>query len=216
MTIPTVIETARNALGLRTWSSLDNEVYPLLMSKEPHQFVKHCSTFVIPSSHEYYSNLLTLLQAWYVDHPAGNVETWDTTSRFDFIDSVNPNAWYIVDLRTEPDTNIKNRIELQNYHKLTDFMKGRCLMELYERCFGLVIFADSIADIPKTTQSVAVLSLTASTNPLEINTLCEFGTGRVPNDFVPIRSFNHSQDKLLVGYHRFCAYPTYCYFPSSD
>jgi hypothetical protein len=196
-------------LPVRKYDSYNSDVCPLILNRQPGNFTRQVSCFVVPADHALYGDLRELIENWYVDVPAGSSMSINVTSKIDYDETV-PKCWYVIDFRKTPDAKKwKNKIELKNWDKLTAFAQARIIFELYEKVKGLVVFADTPDDIPETMWSNCVLGLTNQSTEV-LTQIIQKGVFLTPTNAYTLKS---STD-YLGGFHRFESMPTYVQWPS--
>jgi hypothetical protein len=197
--------SAGNAIKCGGWNPVEGNVYPLILKREPTSYVGwHSVSLVVPTSNTHYANLLKLVNNWYIDVPAGQFPIKiDACGKHD-LDEMEKKRWYIVDLRSKPDTKIPNRIELTNISKLDAFAKEKLAKSLMEKSKGLVVFADQVGDIPDVWLTMSVWGLTAGSTK-ELFDLLSFGCLDSPQGLVTYKpkSSEEATPGVLSGYHRF-------------
>jgi len=199
-----LISPESEVIQIRGWNSIESNVIPLIFKREPQSYMRQSTMFIVSKNHSEYNTLKKSIENWYIDCPKGHTIDIDCTSKFDDTD-FQSKCWYVIDLRKDKDT-FKNLINLTNFEKLPNFAQCRLSFNIYEKVKGLVIFADSIDDIPDTLKTQAVIGLTSG-NTLSLFNLLRDGCSDSPNRNIPIK-----RDSTLAGFHRFEAAPTFVQF----
>jgi hypothetical protein len=210
-----MLRSNHKQINLRSWSSIDNEVYPLILNKNPQKYNNGCSLFLISKDNKNYSDLWTLIQAWLIDVKMGKKTCVPSCDQYDMND-FGPKEWYVVDLRINPDLNIPNLIRINDWEKCSEYAQQLIMMQLYKSCKFLVVFADQLKQVPTSIVSVSNWAMTDDKNTYAVNELLLQGTSHTPQNHIALRSFSQDeshQKELLVGYHRFGPFETYCYWP---
>jgi len=190
--------------SIRYWNPYEIDISPLILNRNPSQFTRQVSTFVLPTSHSQYAELKELLRNWYTDVPIGKGFSVDCTTKLDY-DEIVPKCWYILDLRAKPDETLKNRIVMKHWDQLPAFAQTRLAFELYEKVKGLVVFADKYSDVPATLWANSVLGLSSETSA-DFTEFIRSGVMVTANNNANIVRTNSD---TLAGYHRFECMPTF-------
>lgn len=193
---------------LRSWNNVENELYPLILKRQPSSFLHFTASLIVNKNNTNYSNLLTLINNYFSEIPKGTNIEFDATSKYDFDEFV-AKQWFVIDLRKDPDISIKNRINLINWNKLTPEVQARVAFEIIQKIKGCVIFADTIFDIPHTCRTMSVLALTEEST-FGLTQLCREGCNETPKNQAILVPKDNTK---LNGYHRFDSKPTFCYWP---
>ena len=212
-----MLKAHHSQLQLRSWSPIDNDVYPLLLNKNPTKYQNACCSFLVPKTNRNYLNLSKLIQAWLIDVKPGKKMNINICDKFNF-DDLGPKDWYVIDLRSDPDESFTNKLTIENWNKATAYQQQNLLIQIYKATKFMVIFADELDHISQSLISLSVLALTSDQSTLKINELLFQGTYHTPQDHTVIKSFSPDekyQQDLLVGYHRFEPFQTFCYWPAS-
>ena len=150
-----------NASIVRAWDAVENDVSDCILTRNPETFLHSCSSFVIPKNHAKYQAFKDYLMNWYADVRKGNSTTINVQGKFDDSD-LDPKAWYIIDLRKDKDTTFTNGVMLEKWAQVDTSVRNKTLFDIYDRVKGIVIFADTIEDIPATLWTVSVWSMSSN------------------------------------------------------
>ena len=193
------------------WNEYDIDLYPMIWKRNPSTYLHSACTFVIDTKHPHYQGLKQLITNWMIDVPMGSKGLIDMTSKLNWDDDLVKKNWYVVDLRANPDQGWKNGVVLKNWNKLSHHAKNRLLFELYEKVKAVVVFADTVEDVPETITTLSVAGLTMHKD----NKLFDFlikGIFETPRYSVPLNE--DLNDTKLYGYHRFEEAPRFTYWPA--
>ena len=202
---------------MRLFSDVVNkDVSPLVLSRDPKQYLHSTCFFLVPRKHQHYADLRKMIdQHFYSNVTKGNSFVLDGSGRYD-LDELEKRKWYVVDLRAEPDE-WSNQIVLKDFNKLDDFVAAQVAQQLYDNTKSLVIFADHISQLPKCWKNYSLLGLTAGQTPLELRQICMEATSHTPMDIEVYRGFGDlpaTDRSLLLGFSKFNSMPDYVYWPA--
>ena len=189
-------------LNTRNWNTYESDVYPLILNRSPTTYQHQASMFIVDKEHADYSTLLSILSNWYLDVQKGSRISIDCTAKLDLDDLV-PKHWYVMDLRNQPDTTLKNTIVLKNFDKLSAHAQSRIAFEIYEKVKGVVVFADDLEQVPSTLSTLSVWGLTQGFSK-ELTNFLRFGCTETPKNYAVFKTKN-----TLAGYTRFENMPTF-------
>lgn len=211
MSTQEVIHHQHNILELREFSEVENDVTPLILYRDPKIYLHSVCFFLVPRAHPHYTSLRKLIELWLDKIPYGQSSvTIDATSRYVFEDDLEKRRWYTVDMREDPDT-WSNGIVLKNFETVPEFVRHQFAHDMLKSVKSLVIFADSIQQIPKVWRSLSVWALTAKQTPFHLREICMSGTAHTPMD---IETFRRHQDDQLLGFSKFNEMPAFVYWPA--
>lgn len=209
-----LIHNPNNVLELREFSEVVNDVTPLILYRDPKIYLHSVCFFIVPKTHKHYQSLRKMIELWLDKIPAGqSTITIDATSRYVFEDDLEKRKWYTVDLRADPDT-WTNGVKLKNFENLPEFVSHQFAHDMLKSVKSLVVFADSIKQIPKVWRSLSVWALTDKQKPFDIRETCMAGTAHTPMDIEAHAGFLHQHDDELIGFSKFNEMPAFVYWPA--
>jgi len=190
------------------FDNISSTVYPFILRRSPDSYAHVTSVFVVGKDHTKYESVKNLMKHWLGDVPKGRKTDIDLTGDID-MKAMMSKSWYVIDLRKKPDV-WENEIKLINIAKASDHAVARICFELYEACKAIVIFADSVYDIPCTLMTAAAFGLTQERN----NECTDFIYAGCAKTVTPTTALafcaTTAQKDILYGYNRFEEMPMFC------
>ena len=190
--------------SLRYWNETDLELYPLLLSREPQSYSHQCSIFLVKKDHPDYDRLCKTISNWYSEIPRGTEVKIDGFEKYS-LDEFTPKSWAIWDFRKDKG-NFSNKIQFTHWNELSPHTKNRIAFEIYERVKGLVVFADSIHDVPNVLRSLCIFGCSEQNTDELYHFLMET-CFTVPKNEIPYRT-----DNRLLGFTKMEKEPTFIAF----
>jgi len=183
-----------NKVDMR-FDELSLNVEPLIFSRPLSSFTRWLIIVCVPKSHPDYDRLQSTIQAY-----ASSIDSGVSTTVSLKDNSYNPgktiskHKWYSMDLRNEVDTTIGNTIKVEFPEEVTEWYTSMYIDKIYNKCKGLVIYADKIEQIPKSIVSRSIAGVCDMSGP-ELSSFIHLGSAKYLDQVNPVNS-SHK----LVGY----------------
>ena len=186
-------------------------MYPLVWKRAPQSYKHVCSTFVVSTDHPVYETCKQHIVAWHKDcvypsYPA----VVDCSGKVDY-DDIQSKGWYVIDLRSKPDLTIRNTCTLKNMKKTDASVVNAIAFACYERAQSLVVFADSVEDVPRSLMTLSVVGLTTDENQMCNDFIYTGCCKQVSPTNSMLLTTTTSPTTRLLGYNRFEEQPIVCY-----
>lgn len=194
---------------LREFNAAESNVIPLILQRTPAQYMHSSSIFVVPTEHQHYTDLIYMLNNWFSDLHQGDCIHVDCTSKFDLQD-FDSKSWYVIDLRSKKDESFKNSIQFINHDKVSAHTINRMAFMIYEKVKSVVVFADSIDDVPEVLKTLSILCLVQPSSYQLTASLINVGNDTPKN---VATSINKKNSKQLLGCHKFEPMPVFVCWP---
>ncbi len=145
---PEIISASTNNVN---FDALHYNVEPFILYRPLNLYQRWLAIILVKKNDPNYNHLQT-----FISHLTSTLDIGSSTS-FTMLEdsskfgSISKHKWYSIDLRDEQDSSIKNLIQYdtKKHQLITKWMKNLYFDKLYNKTKGLVIYADSLEDVPE-------------------------------------------------------------------
>ncbi len=155
------ISHSQNGQSITTlFDSLSFNVEPFVLYRPLSSFTRWLIIVCVPTSHPQYKRLQSTIEEYTSSIDSG-VSTTISLKDNSYKDckTISKHKWYSVDLREKYDSQLKNRITIAFPEGVQDWYTSLYIDKIYNKCKGLVIYADKLEQIPKPVITRSIIGL---------------------------------------------------------
>ena len=132
------------------FDSLHLNIEPFVLFRQLNSFSRWLMIICVKKTHKNYDILQSFINDLTTNLEKGNTVNIDTTKEILKNNEISKYKWYTIDIRSDNDTTISNKINIKFGEGSDLWYKSLYFDKIYNKCKGLIIYADSIDDIPST------------------------------------------------------------------
>jgi hypothetical protein len=167
---------------------------PFVLFRQLNTFSRWLMIVCVKKSDKNYNTIQTFIKDLTTGLECGKNVTIDTTKEILKNNEISKHKWYSIDLRNEPDSNINNKININFPEGVDAWYKTLYFDKIYNKSKGLIIYADSLDDIPQTMHARSNIGLCTHTEIELINFIFRC-TAKYLDNIIPINNKNE-----IVGF----------------
>jgi hypothetical protein len=177
-----------------SFDNLHLNVEPFVLFRQLNTFSRWLMIICVKKTDKNYNMLQTFIKDLTFNLEKGNTVNIDTTKEILKNNEISKYKWYNIDIRSDIDTTLDNKINIKFGEGSDLWYKSLYFDKIYNKCKGLIIYADSIDDIPCTMLSRSNMGLCTFTD-IELTNFIYKCTAKYIENVLPQ---NNNGD--IVGY----------------
>jgi len=181
-------------IPLIPFDSLHLNVEPIVLFRPLNTFTRWLTIICVKKDNPNYNVLQSFIKDLTNNLDCGNKVNIDTTTTICKNNEISKYKWYSIDLRNDKDHSINNKIDINFVDGIDSWYKTLYFDKIYNKCKGLVIYADSLEDIPSTMLARCNIGLCEYTGYNLANFIFKC-TGKYPENAIPV-----NVNKDIVGF----------------
>jgi len=147
-----------------SFDNLHLNVEPFVLFRQLNSFSRWLMIICVKKTDKNYNNLQSFIKDLTFNLESGNTVNIDTTKEILKNNEISKYKWYTIDIRNDEDTTISNKINIKFGEGSDTWYKSLYFDKIYNKCKGLIIYADSVDDIPCTMLSRSNMGLCTFTD----------------------------------------------------
>ncbi len=177
-----------------SFDNLHLNVEPFVLFRQLNSFSRWLMIVCVKKTDKNYNNLQSFIKDLTTNLDSGNTINIDTTKEILKNNEISKYKWYTIDMRNDQDTTLTNNINIKFGDGVDTWYKSLYFDKIFNKCKGLVIYADSIDDIPCTMLSRSNIGLCTFTD-LELTNFLYKCTAKYLENIIPVNNGNE-----IVGF----------------
>jgi hypothetical protein len=174
------------------FNDIDLNVFPYILRRDPTGIVDYVAVYKCTTDHPQYKRLKELLKQQFKQTKIGKGTQIDFHSAVDF-KKYKHTMYYVLDLRSKPDLEL-DPIILINQHSVSPWVFNAFTQELLRLVKGLIVFTDSVSDVPPYLLSKSITGLCDTGLEQFLHASCATKIGAKKIDYT------HDSSTNLKGY----------------
>ena len=177
-----------------SFDNLHLNVEPFVLFRQLNLFSRWLMIICVKKTDKNYGMLQSFVKDLTSNLESGNNVNIDTTKEILKNNEISKYKWYTIDIRSEQDTTISNKINIKFGEGVDTWYKSLYFDKIYNKCKGLIIYADSLNDIPVTILSRSNIGLCTFTD-IELTNFLYKCTAKYIENVIP-----ENNGGEIVGY----------------
>lgn len=180
--------------SLVPFDNLHLNVEPIVLFRPLNTFARWLTIICVKKDNPSYNILQSFIKDLTSNLDCGNIVNIDTTTTICKNNEISKYKWYSIDLRSDKDNTLNNKININFVDDIDSWYKTLYFDKIYNKCKGLVIYADSLEDIPSTMLARCNIGLCEYTEYNLANFIYKC-TGKYLQNVMPVNA-----SKEIVGF----------------
>ncbi len=181
-------------LPLVPFDNLHLNVEPIVLFRPLNTFTRWLIILCVKKDNPNYDTLQSFIKDLTSNLECGNKVSIDTSTTICKNNEISKYKWYSIDLRNDKDQTLNNKIDINFIDGVDLWYKTLYFDKIYNKCKGLVIYADSLEDIPSTMLARCNIGLCEYTDYILANFIFKC-TGKYIENVMPMNA-----NKDIVGF----------------